>query len=53
MKKQSINSYVKQYIKQQKRTPLDPASWQTPEQLAVEAALAAGKNVIIFKKGDQ
>lgn len=52
MKKQSIVNYTKQYIKrqQEKRPVLDPASWQTPEQQAVEAAFAAGRGVIIFGK---
>jgi hypothetical protein len=50
MKKQSVNTYVKQYVRRQQRTPLDPASWQTPEQRAAEQALVSGKNLISFKK---
>lgn len=50
MKKQSVNTYVKQYIKRQQKTVLDPASWQTPEQRAAEQALTAGKNLISFRK---
>lgn len=49
MKKQSVNSYVKQYIKRQQKTVLDPASWQTPEQRAAEQQLASGKNLISLK----
>lgn len=49
MKKQSVNSYVKQYVRRQQRTPLDPTSWQTPEQRAAEQQLASGRSLVSLK----